>query len=286
MDSYFSGREMTRPLTCGKNMADFTWEELRAMPVTLTEEERKSPFARYYDEPLAPLQDGMAEACKAPLHPSQCYMPREAVAIMFSEDPRYPVNGYGVLDNGVGYCTTRIHQDGITDEMIKNYRENFAHDMSCRNLFYKTWYPGFHLIHFDDGIVENFGWGLVRQTMDWELLNMEAHLGIRREDIPRVNPACLGLLCPCGPAVNLENPEDVQYTVMVQYIREVENGRTLWIHYWNGIRLYPDGRLDICPSVDRKTMESEMKHMMMHAMVESCNEIKHIKEFWQETNKT
>ena len=32
---------MTRPLTCGKNMADFTWEELRAMPVTLTEEERK-----------------------------------------------------------------------------------------------------------------------------------------------------------------------------------------------------------------------------------------------------
>lgn len=284
MDSYFSGREMTRPLTCGKRMSDFTLEELRAMPVTLTEAERRSFFAKYFEEPLAPLQPEMLPALEAPLQPNQCYMPGEAVDIMFSENPAYPANGYGVMENGVGYCSARIAQDGITDEMIRNYRENFAHDPTCPNLFYKTWYPGFHLIHFEDGIVEDFGWGMVRQTMDWELLNMEKHLGIRREEISVRNPACLALLCPCGPAVSLADPTDIQYTVMVQYIKETERGRSLWIHYWNGIRLYADGRMDVCPSVDRTVMEQEMKQMMIHAMTESCNEAAHIKQFWQESH--
>lgn len=280
MDSYFTGREMTNPYTSGKKMADYSFEQLCQMSPQLTDKEKENPFSKYYDEPMAPLQEGMQEAVDTQLHSNQCYMPQEAGKIMLKNDNTYPVNGYGVLENGVGYSSARIIQDGLTDEMIKYYRENFAVDPDRRNLFYKTWFPGYHLIHFDDGIVENFGWGFVRQDMNWDIFNMEKHLGVRKQDIPKLDPHCIAMIGLGGRCIDIHNPNDVQYTCMVQYTTETEQGRALWVHYWVGVKLSADGTLEVCPTLDGETMAQHMKMMMQHSMYEFCNELKYIKDFW------
>ncbi len=285
MDSYFTGREMTKPYTNGTYMADYTFEELCQMSAELTEEEKKSPFAKYYYQPMAELQPQMEAALEKPLEPGQCYMPQQAAHIMLTDDKRYPKSGYGVLENGVGYASAFVCQDGITDEMIKYYRENFAISEECRNLFYKIWFPGYHLMHLEDGIVENFGWGFLRQEMNWEVFQMKGHLGIDKEDIAKLDPHCIALVGLGGENVNIQNPSDIQYTFMSQYTHETENGRTLWIHYWNGVKLNEDGTMEVCPSENRETMLKYMKMMLQHAVYEQCNELKLMKGFWEETHQ-
>lgn len=71
---------------------------------------------------------------------------------------------------------------------------------------------------------------------------------------------------------------------MIQYTKQTKTGRDLCVHYWNGVRLYPDGRIEIAPNVGREEMQERMKNMMLHAMQEDCNEKKHIEEFWNETH--
>ena len=160
MDSYFTGRELTRPYTSGLYKKDLSFDEMKNLNSQITEDEKGSLFAKYYYEPMAELQLQMKAAVKAgALKPEQMYMPPQAGPILQSGSKGYPLNGYGVLENGVGYASMVIHQDGITDEMIRNYRDNFAVslDPKIRTLFYKTWFPGKHLIHFEDAIIEDFG---------------------------------------------------------------------------------------------------------------------------------
>lgn len=288
MDSYFTGRELTRPYTSGLYKKDLSFDEMKNLNSQITEDEKGSLFAKYYYEPMAELQLQMKAAVKAgALKPEQMYMPPQAGPILQSGSKEYPLNGYGVLENGVGYASMVIHQDGITDEMIRNYRDNFAVslDPKIRTLFYKTWFPGKHLIHFEDAIIEDFGWGFVLQDMDWDVYQMEKHLGLKMEEIPKNDPHCIAITGLGGECISLENPLDRTYTCMVQYIRETENGRDLCIHYWNGVKLSQDGSIEVCPNVAKAEMEKRMCNMMQHAMYETCNELKHIKEFWEETHK-
>lgn len=269
-------------------MKDLSLDEMRALSATITDAERTSPFARYYDEEMAPLQPQMTAAIEAgPLQADQMYMPMQAGQILQSGSKEYPLNGYGVLDNGIGYSSMLIHQDGITDEMIANYRDHFAvtEDPAVRTLFYKTWYPGKHLIHFEDGIIEDFGWGFTLQEMNWDVFNMKAHLGLDMAEIPVKDPQVLAITGLGGKNSALDNPEDTTYTCMVQYTRETESGRDLCIHYWYGIRLNADGSYEVCPNVGKEEMTERMLGMMQHAMYECCNELHHIKEYWAETHK-
>lgn len=281
MDSYFTNRELTRPYTSGLNKSDMTLDEIRALTPALTYEEAQAPFAEYYYEDPVKLAPEMLEAAKSPLSSDQCYMPMESGRIMLTHDSRYPVNGFGVLENGVGYASMVIRQYGITDEMIRYYRENFAVNEECRNLFYKLWCPRYHIIHFNDAIVEDFGWGFQLQDMNWELFNMEHHFGIRREEISELDPRCIAIMAPGGTCMDIMHPEQKEETCMIQYLTENEKGRELWIHYWVGIALKPDGSYEICPRADHDTMESHMRHMMLHAMTECSNEVRHIKAFWE-----
>lgn len=286
MDSYFTKREITHPYTSGLYQKDLTLKEItEELSADLTEEEKRSPFAKYYYEPIPELQPQMKEAIEnGPLSEEQMYMPNEAGPILVSGSKNYPLNGYGVLKNGVGYSTMLVKQDGITDEMIAAYRDHFAvtEDMKQRTLFYKTWYPGKHLIHFEDAIIEDFGWGFCLQDMNWELFNMEKHSGIKKEELPKLDPNCIAVMGVGGKCFAINNPEDCTETFMIQYLRDTDQGRELCIHYFYGLKMFADGRMEICPNVGREELTERMKGMMQHAMYECCNEIKHIKEFWNE----
>ncbi len=288
MDSYFSEREITHPYTSGLFQKDLTLKEMTELSADLTEEEKKSPFARYFYEPMAELQPQMKEAAeRGPLKENEMYMPDQAGPILLNGSTEYPMNGYGVMENGVGYAAILAHQYGITDEMIAAYRDHFAvtEDMKQRTLFYKTWYPGKHLIHFEDAIIEDFGWGFCLQNMDWSIFNMEKHFGVKREDLLKIDPNCIAVMGLGGECFAINNPEDRTDTLMLQYITETEKGRELSIHYFYGVKVTPDGKMEICPNVGKEELTGRMKGMMLHAMYECCNEIKHIKEFWSEYQK-
>ena len=288
MDSYFTGREMTRPLTSGLFKGDLTLEQMAALTPELTEKEKTSPFAKYYYEPMAPLQPQMAAAIEAgPLAQDQMYMPNEAGPILLTGSKDYPLNGYGVMDNGVGYSTMVVHQEGITDEMIAAYRDKFAatEDPQVRTLFYKTWYPGMHLIHFEDAIIEDFGWGFCLQDMNWELFNMEKHFGLKHEQLKEIDPELIAVVCVGGECLSINDPEDRTQTCMIQYTRQTDKGRDLCIHYYYGLKITPDGGMEPCCHVGREELLARMLGMMKHSMYECCNEVKHIKEFWAELQR-
>ena len=279
------GREMTHPFTSGKQMADLSDTQLCAMTTQLTPEEAHSPFAGFYYEPMAPLQPEHTAALEqGPLPPELCYMPGQAGAVLLKNPEECPENGYGVLDNGVGYGAILIRQAGVTAETIRKYRDEFAQDPysreHARNLFYKIWFPGAHLIHFEDGVVENFGWGMMRLEMNWDSFRLR-HLGLSAEQIPEQDPNCICLLGLGGPGWEIARPEDsIHHLCMVQHVRATDWGRELRVRYWNGIRLNPDGTVDPMPGRDRTRTLEEMRLMVNHCMQEYCNELKLMKEFW------
>lgn len=285
MEIYFTEHELTKPYTCGKLIEDFTMEELRSLTPMLTEEEKKSPFAPYFDEPMAELdEEQKTGVSRPPLRPDQCCMPEEIGNIILNREDgteACPSIGYGVMDNGVGYAAMKIVLPGITDEMVKKYREEFAHEEDRRNVFYKVWFPGNHYLHCENGVVEDFGWGPVRGEMNWELFRF-SHIGITREEIAERDPACISFLGLAGDTVELQEEDAVPWPLfMVSYTRLTEEGREMLVHYWKGIQVNDDGTITLRPSEDREDTLQKMRHMMLHCMLEYMNEGRLIREFWE-----
>lgn len=280
-EMFFAGHEMTHPYTSGKYMKDYTLDQLREMSPEITPEEMADEFYKYYSEEMADIEPQHKAAIEhGPLSPELCYMPKEAGNLLLCGSDVFPENGYGVLPNGVGFASILIHQTGITEDMIRYYRENFAHTKN-RLLFYKLWYPHMHLIHFEDGIVENWGWGMCRQDMNMEDFCF-SHLGISRDDILEKDPDCIGLLGAGGRCVELARPDRKDWPMwMIQHTRLMPWGRELRVRYWNGLDFKKDGSFVLEANSDREQTLKEMKMMMTHCMYEYCNEQKLMKTFWE-----
>ena len=283
-DFYSTGREMTHPRTSGVFFGELSYEQLQNMTAQLTDEEKSAPSAKHFVEPMASLtKEHMAALNAPPLKPEECYMPEKSGQILLNQSYEFAENGYGVLANGVGYAAVLIKQDGITDEMIRKYREEFAHD-GPTTLFYKLWYPSMHLIHYENGVAENFGWGMLNLEMQMENFSFR-HLGISKEDIPVEDPDCISMLGFYGRGWQIANPElPPIYTVMVQHTRLTQTGRELRVRYWNGIALVPDGTLEYHVNPDRIQTENQMKCMMEHCIREYSNEMKLMQEFWNQNS--
>lgn len=112
---------------------------------------------------------------------------------------------------------------------------------------------------------------------------MKEHLGLDKKEISKHDLHSIAVTGLGGECISIDNLKDRTFICMVQYIRETELGRDLCIHYWYGVELEPDGEIRLCPNVGKEEIEARMLGMMKHAMYESCNELKHIKEFWEES---
>jgi len=275
---------MTRPRTSGILFGELGYEQLQNMTTQLTDAEKSAPSAKHFAEAMAPLTTEYLAALEAPpLNPKECYMPNEAGAILLSSDSKIAENGYGVLTNGVGYAAILVKQDGITDGMIRKYRDEFAHD-GPQTLFYKLWFPGMHLLHYENGVAENFGWGMMNMEMQMENFTFR-HLGISREEIPSRDPDCISLLGFYGRGWQIANPEVPPiYTIMVQHTRQTKTGRELRVRFWNGAVFKSDGTLEYHVNPDRAQTEKQMKYMMEHCMREYSNELKLMREFWEQNS--
>lgn len=283
-DVFSAGREMTHPYSSGKLFGELSYEQLRQLTTELTEEEKRAPSSKHYYEPMAEIPpEHQAAIDGGPLKPEECHMPREMGALLLAPDAKMAENGYGVLPNGVGYAAIKIDQTGVTDEMIRRYRDEFAHD-GPRTLFYKIWFPGKHLLHYENGVVEDFGWGMLNLEMRTEHFTFR-HLGITREDIVRRDPHCLCLLGLYGRGWRVDNPEaEPIYTCMVQHTRETPNGRELRVRYWSGFSFGPDGQLEFHINPDREETLRQMRMQMEHCMREYSNEGRLMRAYWERCN--
>ena len=276
-------REMTFPYTSGLFRKDMTIDEMRYLVAELTEEEKKSPFAELYYERIPDKTPEQEAAYLAPLAQNQMYMPCESGKIMIEHQDQYPSNGYGCLDNGVGYAAIRIDQKGVNDQMIREFREGFSIDPERRDVFYKNWYPGKHVRHFEDGVLEDFGYGMMVLEMDWDIYNL-SHAGISREYIEEKAPDAIAFMLCGGTGYMLWAPERTQGSVMIAYTKETENGRELYNHFWVGVKPGPDGTVIVEPAGDKKEVEGMMRHQYNHCVTEYNRQLRQMKEFWNKNH--
>lgn len=278
---YTLGREMTHPRTSGLHFGDLSYEQLRTMSAQLTEEERAARSSDHYYEPMGEISEEYRNAIHGgPMDPAECYMPEQAGEHLLNPAGDQVENGYGVLPNGVGYAAILVRQTGIHEDMIRKYRDEFTWD-GPRTLFYKTWYPGAHLVHYENGVVENFGWGMMNLEMEMENFTL-AHLGLSKEEISQRDPNCISLLGFYGRGWEVACPEKgAIHTCMVQHTRETPEGRELRVRYWSGITFAPNGGLEMNVDPDRLRTRMRMRMMMEHCMREYTNELRLMKQFWE-----
>ena len=153
----FQNRPVWIVRDCGVLLEEIKdWDaEIASLTTELSEEEKKSPYSKYY---LRQLKMPSRESLKAveldnPLPGESMFMP-DQLASRLAVDFRV---GYGVMENGIGFSLSRIRMEGVTDEKIQYFIKNFRPE---GDLYYKSWYPGTHLRHYVNGCVEDVGLGI------------------------------------------------------------------------------------------------------------------------------
>jgi len=126
----------------------------------LTAEEKKSPYARFYDEPVLPP----AREIVAAVQPDKQIDPSLALA---AEDLQKLImpgtlkadNGYCLMPDGTGFSVIRTKSPGLTVEMEK-FWDDWSVATEHNYVNFKIWLPGLHFMH-SNVIWENLGWDSV-----------------------------------------------------------------------------------------------------------------------------
>jgi hypothetical protein len=132
----------------------------------LTEEEKKSPYARFYYEPILPPAPEIVAAIQPgqQIDPSLALAPQDFLKL-FIPGALKAYNGYCVLPDGTGFSVIHTRLPDITLEMEKWWNDWFrSNDYNYLN--YKIWLPGLHFM-YTDPVWEDLGWGHVNfQTVN------------------------------------------------------------------------------------------------------------------------
>lgn len=273
------GREMVSPHNCGKAFGEIPMAEILRRTTALTEREKNHPHAKYFYQEMEPVQPEHDAAFNGgPMDPMDCYMPSEVARHMNTAGYDKIENGYGVMENGVGFAACKIDQPGITDEMIRYFCENFAR---FDDLYYKVWSPGAHLLHYTNGAIEDFGWGMLNMHMTFTADLSE--LGFQEDKILENDPRCINVLTATGfstPLDRLEAGEEVMS--MFSYARDTGNGHELRIRYWVGLGFDDNGNVFIKKRNATLPAVEKARLMMMHCIKEYRNQARLVREFWNE----
>ena len=268
------------PKSSGKPFGSLSMEEMLHLSSKLTEAEQAHPHARYYKEMPAPLPKEHLDAIAfGAIDPSKGFSMKDYGKFMNNTGHCDVENGYCILPDGVTYAAVLIRQEGRTDEMVDYYNKNFA---DFASLFYKIWHPNQHYFHYDDGCLEDFGFG--RLNMKFAGPVDVEYLGINYEDIVKNDPACINIsgCTTMGYVLDGENPELVERNTIVAYHRLTDYGRELRIRLWYGIGIQ-DGEYVYTPPKRERAMEIARK-TMMHVMEEYTNDDYLERRFWEDAH--
>lgn len=143
-------------------MGTFSAYDFTSVP-PLTAEQEKSPYARFYYEPIErPAPEVYAAIGETQMDPSLA-LPFSDLEKVFLPDAAPSVNGWCMLPDGTGFSSITTKMPEVTLEMEKWWGGWFAApDYDYLN--YRTWLPGLHKSHAMP-ITENLGWGFVNISM-------------------------------------------------------------------------------------------------------------------------
>ncbi|MGI6333171.1 MAG: DAPG hydrolase family protein [Saccharofermentanales bacterium] len=276
MVMFTQGRAMVSPRNCGLRHGEIPQEELLALTPQLTEVEKASCFAKYYYQPMAPLQPEHYIAIDGgPMDPADGFLPDQVGRQMLNTGHCQVENGYCALPNGVGYSAIKVDQIGRTEAQINKYNRDFAPE---ENLFYKIWCPGDHILHFTDGMIEDLGWGVLNMKQVSGCLPRT--LGINPDEVLQKDPQCIHIVATSILVKLLTEPEaEPEYLSMMLYTRETPEGREMRARFWIGLLFTPEGFTVKIPK-GPVTVTEMSKKIMIHCMREYTNENRLIDAFW------
>jgi hypothetical protein len=220
-------------------------------PIPLTEEEKKSPIAKYYTETLAqPTNPAALQALLAgPMDPNLSIKPEQAKTLMQSGYVEGE-NGYCIMDNGAGYLAVNNKFPGVSLDMMKWW---FAwHPLET--LRYKIWNPYCHpyaaiadvdrakitdpnlpieekivdVVHF---VVEDIGGGMQDVVIHFRPVE---ELGFTKEELAANKCYAIG---GYGLVENREGQKGKTPAIMLHFYRETEDGIESRTRFWMGYRI-------------------------------------------------
>ncbi len=276
---YAKNHPMLLPKSTDLPYGSLTIEEMKALSPELTEAEKKSPQAKYFYQLPAPLpQEHKAALAGGPMDVADAFEIWDYGQWMNTTGHCRVENGYCVLPNGVTYAAVKVEQVGRTDEMVAYYNAHFAPEES---LFYKTWFPGMHYLHFSDGAVEDFGFG--RLAIKFTGLVEVEDLRLIYDDIEKNDPACISINGSHAVFYNLDSddPSRELHGILTFYHRLTDYGREMRMRFWCGIRVDHQGGYIIEPAPAEEAMNIA-RCTMEHLMQEYTNDAYLEKKFWED----
>lgn len=267
--------------SCGRGSWEVSdWQnELKGMSTALTDEEKKSKYAKYYYlGPAKPSDENLLAASRIQyLEEEETYMPEKFAEIMNSSAIEKIRTGYRVMDNGVGFAVVRVKGSGVTDEKMQFFLDHF--NPEGPDLFYKIWFPGTHMRHYFDTAVEDVGCGmeLVKflEVLDGEKLNIP-------DSMPGKDEKCIAISGGNGASYPLhQDGAEPHYAIAVRYTRETEDGRETIMTFWQGLQ-WKDGKSVRMIPEDARVPWNAPRAQVQHSIWELTTEMRNVLLFWDD----
>lgn len=246
--------------------ADLAGIDLSKLTTALTEEERKSPYAKYFAGKPAEPDPDVREAIKPnrAIDPARATMPGDVAELVKNCGKREVENGYCVMPDGTGYATILTRNYDTTPEVEKVF-ESYNPE---GDLGYKIWFPGAHIRHLKDGAIEDMGAGIMKINF-YSPLPLTV-FGIK--DIKRLDPDAIGFMGGGGRFKKLNDGDDVAFSYManIHYTRRVGRGYEMRSIFWNGMRVV-DGKLEVSLNPGQVITVEQMRIVAAHCAFEFAN---------------
>lgn len=271
-----------------KKFGDLSFEEIKALSPSLTAEEDASPHAKYYYEPNILSEEFQKIADGPPMDPKDAFEPWDYGKNMNVPGYCKVETGYCILESGIPYSAVMIRQPKRNNERMQAYNEGFG---TVGALAYKCWTPGAHYFHYTDGAIEDFGYGL---------LNMHAHvesdgtdycngtditkLGVDISKVCENDPRCVwigGNDWDHYQVLDTRIDDVPMYNLIVNYLRETDEGRELRIRMFTGIGIR--GGEFVRSKLPENVAPLELARLhMLHLMLEYGHEARMVNQYWEE----
>ena len=210
----------------------------------LTAVEKKSPYAKFYSEPVVDPSKEIVAALQPgkQMNPSLALPPQD-LNKLFMPGALKADNGWCVMPDGTGYSVVHTKAPGITAEMEAFWSKWMA-SKEYNYLNFKAALPGKHFM-FANPVWEDFGWGPVSAQV-------KSHLSpISASSLPKqLNPnffKLYGMVLTIVPDFNGKP----YWATMVHYITMDKKGEDIITLIWHGIHIFNDTAVRMLNKADR-----------------------------------
>lgn len=263
---------------CRRSFSEITdREELYSLSCELTENEKASPYAKYFSlGPAYPCPENIrATEYDTPVDSARAFMIEDYPKRMNVEGCSELKTGYCVLPNGVGFGTATTFMPGCSAEVMTNFIDHFN---PPEDLFYKAWLPGAHIRHYEDMAVEDVGFGMV-QLRFIEGLTAEKIGMPKNPQGDRYNIGITGANILCVP---LHQPDaEPLHISELCYYRLMPEGYEMRVTFWVGMH-FKDGK-SVLYLPDGKAVNPMIPAALArHSAWETATYMRNVMAFWED----